>query len=174
MVIFHKRVTGISELALDRFLTRARRAARLKGTVNVLVTSSASMRSLNRRFRGKDKPTDVLSFPSEEASRGSRNQPGPGNVSIAGEIAISCDIASKNARLLGHSAADEIKILTLHGLLHIAGHDHERDEGQMAKLEGTLRAKLRLPTGLIERSEAGENTSSKHRVKIAKSRKRLR
>ena len=174
MVIFHKRVTGISELALDRFLTRARRAARLKGTVNVLVTSSSRMKSLNRRFRGKDKPTDVLSFPTEEASGGSRNQRGPGHVSIAGEIAISCDIASKNARLLGHSPGDEIKILTLHGLLHIAGHDHEQDEGQMAKLEGALRAKLRLPTGLIERSDAKEKPSSNRRVKIAKSRKRPR
>ena len=99
------------------------------------------MKSLNRQFRRKDKPTDVLSFPAE-----------PGIQSeLAGEIAISAEIATRNARTLGHSPAVEIKILVLHGILHLRGYDHECDNGEMARREKQLRAKLRLPLGLIER-----------------------
>jgi probable rRNA maturation factor len=143
LVIFQKRVPDLTDLALNRFITRARRAAALKGLVNVLITSSAEMKSLNRCFRGKDKPTDVLSFPAEP---GAQKQ-------FAGEIAISADMASQNARMLGHSPAAEVKILVLHGILHLRGYDHECDNGQMARREKQLRAKLRLPLGLIERSE---------------------
>ena len=86
----------------------------------MLVTGSSELRSLNRRFRGKDQPTDVLSFP-----------PGPCFVNgLAGDIAISADIAKQNARRLGHSAAQEIKILALHGVLHLVGYDHERDRAR--------------------------------------------
>lgn len=141
VIIFQKRVAGLVEPSLSRFVTRARHAAGLKGTVNVLLTSSADMKSLNRRFRGKDKPTDVLSFPAE-----------PDQKELAGEIAISVEIAAKNARALGHSPADEVKILVLHGLLHLRGYDHECDNGQMAKREKQLRARLHLPLGLIERT----------------------
>ena len=143
MVIFQKRVPDLTDLALNRFITRARRAAALKGLVNVLITSSAEMKSLNRRFRGKDKPTDVLSFPAEPDAQ----------KQFAGEIAISADMASQNARALGHSPAAEVKILVLHGILHLRGYDHECDNGQMARREKQLRAKLRLPQGLIERAE---------------------
>src|SRR5271169_5392683 len=101
LVIFQKRVADLTELALNRFVARARRAAGVKGKVNVLLTSSAEMKSLNRRFRGKDKPTDVLSFPAEPA----------GQRQFAGEIAIAADLAAQNARALGHSPAQEIKIL---------------------------------------------------------------
>ena len=142
MVIFRKRVADLTDLALDRFVVRARRAAGLKGTVNVLLTSSTEMKSLNRRFRGKDKPTDVLSFPAEP---GAQKQ-------FAGEIAISAEIAMQNARSLGHSPAEEVKILVLHGILHLRGYDHECDNGQMARREKQLRAKLHLPLGLIERA----------------------
>ena len=142
MVIFQKRVADLTELALDRFLARARRAAGLKGTVNVLLTTSAEMKSLNRRFRRKAQPTDVLSFPAEP---GARKQ-------FAGEIAISAEIAAQNAHALGHSPAEEVKILVLHGVLHLRGYDHERDRGQMVKREEQLRAQLHLPLGLIERA----------------------
>jgi probable rRNA maturation factor len=142
LVIFQKRVADLSELALDRFVARARRAAGVKGVINVLVTSSAEMKRLNRRFRGKDQPTDVLSFPAEPDLR----------KNLAGEIAISADIATKNARSLGHSSSDEVKILVLHGVLHLRGYDHEGDNGQMERREKQLRAKLRLPPGLIERA----------------------
>ena len=141
LVIFQKRVADLTSLALDRFVARARRAAGLNGIVNILITTSAEMKSLNRRFRGKDKPTDVLSFPADP------------NVQkqFAGEIAISAEIATKNARALGHSPAEEVKILVLHGVLHLRGYDHECDNGQMARREKQLRAKLHLPLGLIER-----------------------
>ena len=142
MVIFQKRVADLTELALSRFVARARRAAGLKGRVDVLLTSSAEMKSLNRRFRGKDKPTDVLSFPAEPAAQ----------KQFAGEIAISAEIAAQNAWALHHSPAEEVKILVLHGILHLRGYDHECDNGQMAKREKQLRAKLHLPLGLIERA----------------------
>ncbi len=142
MVIFQKRVADLTELAVRRFVARARRAAGLKGAVNVLLTSSAEMKSLNRRFGGKDTPTDVLSFPAEP---GAQKQ-------FAGEIAISAEIATKNARELGHSPAEEVKILVLHGVLHLRGCDHECDNGRMARREKQLRAKLHLPLGLIERT----------------------
>jgi probable rRNA maturation factor len=148
LVIFQKRVPYLTELALNRFVARARRAVGLEGTVNVLLTSSAEMKSLNRRFRRKDKPTDVLSFSAEP---GTQKQ-------FAGEIAISAEIASQNARALGHSPAEEIKILVLHGVLHLRGYDHECDNGQMAKREKQLRAKLHLPLGLIERTTIERTT----------------
>lgn len=155
MVIFQKRVADLSELALDRFVTRARHAAGLKGTVDVLLTSSLKMKSLNRRFRDKDKPTDVLSFPAEPEFR----------KAVAGEIAISAEIATKNARDLEHSPADEVRILVLHGVLHLRGYDHERDNGQMAKREKQLRAKLHLPLGLIERTGIERPTKAAPRRK---------
>jgi probable rRNA maturation factor len=142
MVIFRRTVPKLSEQALERFLLRARRVLRLGGSVNVLVTNSAELRILNRRFRGKDSSTDVLSFPADRDLR-----------FFAGDIAISAPIAAENARRLGHPLAEEIKILALHGLLHLAGYDHERDNGQMARKEAALRQQLRLPAGLIERAE---------------------
>jgi probable rRNA maturation factor len=150
LIILHKRVSGLSASSLERFVLRARRATRLRGTVNVLVTSGAALRSLNRQFRGKSKATDVLSFPSGSLI-GVRKP-------FAGEIAISADIAVQNALRLGHSAAQEVKILALHGILHLAGFDHERDNGKMAREEVKLRRLLRLPTALIERSQSGRGS----------------
>ena len=114
----------------------------LHGVSNILVTTSRELRALNRRFRGKDQPTDVLSFSPE---------PGFGDT-FAGDIAISAEIARQNARSLGHSDAQEIKILVLHGVLHLAGYDHENDNGVMAAKEAKLRRTLGLPVGLIERT----------------------
>lgn len=145
LVILKKRVVGLSEAVLARFLTRARRVAGLKGNVNVLITSSREIQSLNRRFRGKNKATDVLSFPALESA---------GNA-FAGDIAISADVAAQGARRFGHKTADEIKILALHGVLHLAGYDHENDKGEMARKEQQLRKKLGLPLGLIERVAGG-------------------
>ena len=104
----------------------------------MLITSSAELRRLNRRFRGKNEATDVLSFPSADGT--------------LGDLAISAEIAARNAHRLGHSATDEIKILILHGLLHLAGYDHETDDGVMARKEARLRRVLGLPVGLIERT----------------------
>jgi probable rRNA maturation factor len=144
LVILQRKVAGLSDAALERFALRARRAARVKGSVNVLVTSSATVQSLNRRFLGKNKATDVLSFPSRFSEPSTASK-------LAGDIAISADLAAQNAHTMGHSTAEEVKILTLHGILHLAGFDHERDNGQMARKELKLRRALRLPVGLIER-----------------------
>ncbi len=142
-MIFEKKVVGLSEAALGRFVARARRIAGLRGKVNVLITSSAAMRALNSRFRSQNKPTDVLSFPSELPNRHT--------IKFAGEIAISADIAVQNAVRLGHPAAVEVKVLVVHGILHLAGLDHERDNGEMAQKEAKLRRALHLPDSLIER-----------------------
>jgi probable rRNA maturation factor len=156
LVILQKKVAGLSEETLHRFVARARRAAGLRGTVNVLVTSSSAVRSLNRQFRERNQATDVLSFPAAspggQAGKASR---------LAGEVAISADIAMQNASRLGHPVAQEIKILTLHGILHLAGFDHERDNGEMARKESTLRRSLRLPAALIERVHAPNRGSAR-------------
>jgi len=138
MVIVHSKVRGVSARALGQFATRAQCAAGVRGEVDVLITSSAHVRRLNRRFCGKDKATDVLSFPVAEGT--------------AGDIAISAEVGVRNARRLGHSPADELKILILHGLLHLAGFDHETDGGAMARKEARLRRALGLPAALIERT----------------------
>jgi probable rRNA maturation factor len=147
-VIMSRRVPGLSERGLSNFLTSACRAAGLDGTATLLVTSSRRMRQLNAQFRGKDDPTDVLSFPSPSFVKG-----------FSGDIAISGEIAARNARALGHSAAIEVKILVLHGVLHLAGYDHANDNGQMAEKELRLRRKLGLPAALIERAAAKRSAS---------------
>ena len=145
-MILEKKIAGLNEGALVRFVLRARKAVGLRGQVNVLVTNSAALRSLNQRFRDQNKTTDVLSFPV--ASSPSQSRKGE---KLAGEVAISADIALKNAFRLGHPAALEVKILALHGILHLAGFDHERDNGEMARKEAELRRALGLPAALIER-----------------------
>jgi probable rRNA maturation factor len=153
LVVLRKRVTGLSEVALARFVALACRAVRLRSAVNVLVTGSRELRALNRRFRGEDKPTDVLSFPPVLGLADG----------YAGDVAISADIAAQNARRLGHPAAEEIKILVLHGVLHLAGYNHEHDGGEMASREQRLRRLLRLPVGLIERNGEAEAKSLNRR-----------
>jgi probable rRNA maturation factor len=148
LIILHKKVAGLSEPSLSRFVLRARQTAGLRGSVNVLVTTSSAMRSLNLQFRSQNKATDVLSFPAAPISATRKK-------AFAGEIAISAEIAAQSAARLGHSVALEIKILVLHGILHLAGFDHERDNGEMARKEVKCRRLLRLPLSLTERSLAG-------------------
>ena len=145
-MIIRRKVTGLTASTLERFVLRARRAVRLRQTVNVLVTNNHELRSLNRQFRGKDRPTDVLSFPAAVA-------PGRPLKQLAGELAISADVARENADRLGHPLAEEIKILALHGILHLAGFDHEHDHGQMSRREIQLRQELNLNSSLIERAQ---------------------
>lgn len=133
-----------SARTLSRFLAEAQSAVRLKGEVTVLLTTDAAIRKLNRQFRNKNKATDVLSFPAD----------GIGAEEIAGDLAISVPTALRQAIEQNHSLSTEIKVLVLHGLLHLAGYDHESDTGQMARRERLLRAKLTLPQGLIERAKA--------------------
>ncbi len=136
--------------ALSTFLRRAQETVRVRGLVTVLLTTDAAMRRLNRRFRGKSKPTDVLSFPALETA--SRRVSKPASQRIIGDLAISVDTARTQAVEQGHALATEIKVLMLHGLLHLAGYDHETDAGEMARRERALRARLALPLGLIERT----------------------
>lgn len=141
IIIFKRPVSGLSQRALTAFVAQACRATGLKGTVTVMVTDSREMRSLNSRFRGKNHATDVLSFPPPALDNG-----------FAGDIAVSLDIAARNARSRGHSLGQEVQILVLHGILHLAGYDHEDDQGEMAEREVRLRQRLKLPAGLIERT----------------------
>ena len=141
---FRHRSRGVRRRALGEFLEQlAARVAAGRGVV-CLITTDAELRRLNRRFLGQDRATDVLSFPSREPG-------GP-----LGEIAISFDRAVGQARELGHAVEQELRILMLHGMLHLAGMDHERDRGQMARAETRWRKQLGLPTGLIERSRRQE------------------
>lgn len=134
----------INRTRLSRYLLRARRAVCLEGQVDVLLTDDKTVKRLNRDFRGKNKATDVLSFPAGDFAEG-----------IVGDLAVSLDTAAKQARRFGLTLEDEIKTLLLHGLLHLAGYDHETDNGEMAAEETRLRAKLRLPSSLIARVEGG-------------------
>jgi probable rRNA maturation factor len=130
-----------STRSLSRFLRDAQSVVRLRGTATVLLTTDKAIRQLNKQFRGIDKATDVLSFPAVAVISG-----------IAGDIAISVPTALRQAREHGHPLGVEIRVLMLHGLLHLAGYDHETDGGRMAKREKVLRGRLGLPQGLIERS----------------------
>jgi len=141
---------GVSLRALERFARLARRAAGLQGDVHILITSNRALRTLNRQFRKKDKATDVLSFPPALAG------------GYAGDIGISAEIAAQQAQALGHSLAQELKVLMLHGMLHLAGYDHETDGGEMARKEERLRQKLGLNAGLIRRAGSTNNTA--HRI----------
>jgi probable rRNA maturation factor len=136
--------TTLSTPTLTRFLNRARAAVGVKGAVDVLLANDPTLRHLNKTFRNKNKSTDVLSFPAPSAFAAKH----------AGDLAISLETAARQAATHGHSLADEIKILILHGLLHLSGEDHETDNGEMAVREATLRRELRLPTTLIERTAA--------------------
>ena len=107
-----------------------------------LLADDRELRLLNRQSLGKNYPTDVLSFP----------EPGPDE--SLGELAISVERAREQAKLLGHDIEDEIRILMLHGVLHLLGMDHEKDRGRIARAETRLRKKLGLPAGLIERVRA--------------------
>jgi probable rRNA maturation factor len=82
---------------------------------------------------------------------------------MAGEIAVSAEIARENAERLGHSVANEVRILVLHGMLHLAGFDHEQDNGEMARKENRLRRQLKLEVGLIERMHPSNRVSAARR-----------
>ncbi len=125
---------------LAGFLASLEQVTRGKA-ISCLIADDAELRRLNRRFRGKNKATDVLSFPAE------------GDAAFAGDVAISADRARLQAAEHGHSFHDELRILMLHGALHLAGMDHECDQGQMRRAEGRWRRRFALPCGLIERSQ---------------------
>jgi probable rRNA maturation factor len=135
-LLFQHPSRKVARRPLRTFFAEA--AARIEngGAVTCLITDDPQMCALNRQFRGQDYATDVLSFPAEGGG---------------GEIAISLDTAARQAAELGHGVEQELCILMLHGLLHLAGMDHETDSGQMARAEAKWRKRLGLVPGLIER-----------------------
>ena len=153
-VILERRKTkDLSRLAVARFANRAQRVAGVRGEVGILLTGDEEIASLNQQFRNKAKPTDVLSFPALQAQAGAK-QPTRLRV-LGGDIAISLETARTQAADYGHPLLTEVKVLILHGMLHLAGYDHESDNGRMERLERRLRAELHLPAGLIERNGNG-------------------
>ena len=105
-----------------------------------VISDDSELRRLNHAFRGRDYSTDILSFPSQQSVRD------------MGDMIISAEAAEAQARQFGHGRTDEIRILMLHGLLHLAGMDHERDRGQMAGAERKWRQRLGLPLTVIARA----------------------
>jgi probable rRNA maturation factor len=120
--------------------------ARARGSVTVVLVGDTAMRRLNREWRDKDYATDVLSFPADDDGPRVRGQQ-----RHLGDIVIATGVATRQAREAGHAYGTELKVLALHGLLHLLGYDHETDEGQMRRVEARLRRKGGLAAGLIER-----------------------
>lgn len=139
-LIFHSGRRGIGRRGLRQFALELSRVVAGGKQFTCVITSDAELRRLNRQFRGQDTPTDVLSFPSAAGD------------GFLGDLAISADRAAEQAADLGHSLDDEVRILMLHGLLHLLGMDHENDRGRMARAEAAWRRKLGIPAGLIERA----------------------
>jgi probable rRNA maturation factor len=138
---------------LARWLTRVA-PVRARGQVTVALVSDARVRLLNRQYRGRDYATDVLSFPtSPDPSRQSARR-----VLHLGDIVIATGVARRQARRVGHAERIELRVLALHGLLHLLGYDHERDKGAMARLERRLRRKGGLRESLSERAAGGSTT----------------
>jgi probable rRNA maturation factor len=133
---------------LARWLPHAApRSAR--GRVAIAIVSDAEMTRLNRTYRGKNTPTDVLSFSEGDGPRTAAR--------TLGNLAIARGVAARQARQFGHSDATELKILALHGLLHLLGYDHDTDHGEMARAESRLRRRAGLPDGLIARAGTGRH-----------------
>ena len=145
MVLMRRVPSGLRRPPLEAFARRLRERVTAGLQFQCLITDDVELQRLNRQFLGKDYPTDVLSFPAAESQ---------GTLAGLGEIAISYQRARGQARAFGHSVSDEIRILMLHGVLHLIGMDHERDRGAMARTEAAWRHKLGLPTSLIERASA--------------------
>jgi len=113
-----------------RVLGAAAAALRVRGEVSLVLAGDRLLRRLNREFRGKDRPTDVLSFP------------GGGGEAGLGDVVISVERAERNARDFGRTLPEELDVLALHGFLHVLGYDHENDDGTMNRLERRLRRRL--------------------------------
>lgn len=150
MILNQQKRVRVKTRALDEFLKRALATLRLNSEAStVCLVSDAKIAQWNSAYRGKEGPTDVLSFPADGATK-HKQMPGravtsPKNGSgYLGDIAIAPAVAQRNALAAGHSLDQEIWILTLHGLLHLMGYDHETDNGTMERLEKRLRRKLRI------------------------------
>jgi probable rRNA maturation factor len=130
-------VVGTGAPALGDWL-RGIAPASARGHVTIAIAPDARVRALNKRFRRKDEATDVLSFPAGERGE-------------LGDVVIAAGVARRQALAAGHSLQTELRVLALHGLLHLLGYDHETDDGRMSRVERRLRLKGGLREGLIER-----------------------
>jgi probable rRNA maturation factor len=135
----------VDRKTIDQFVRALRTRVARGRPFDCLVTTDAELQRLNRTFRRKDYPTDVLSFPVNSPA----NSKGPDR--YLGDVAISWQRAREQAREFGHSVEAEIQVLMLHGVLHLLGLDHETDQGRMSRAETRWRRALGLPAGLIER-----------------------
>jgi probable rRNA maturation factor len=138
-VTFRRAPAGVRRAATERFARKLEAEAAKGRPFDCLISGDTELRRLNREFRGEDHATDVLSFPAAAPQE------------RLGDIAISAGRARAQARQYGHSLETEIRILMLHGVLHLLGMDHAADGGRMARAEKHWRARLKLPNGLIER-----------------------
>jgi probable rRNA maturation factor len=140
LLLFRRAPAGLPRRDLKEFAAVLHRELTGGREFCCLITDDRELRRLNRDFRQKDYPTDVLSFPSGEPA------------GSLGDIAISADRAAGQATEFDHSIAEEIKILMLHGLLHLTGMDHETDSGEMSRSEKQWRKRLGLAATLTERA----------------------
>ena len=147
------RATGLAA-----WLTRTA-PAKLGGEVSVALVSDARVRALNRDYRGLDYATDVLSFPSGDAGIHDHKAGRPDRPFL-GDIVIAVGVATRQAAAAGHALGTELRVLALHGLLHLAGYDHEQDQGEMAKAETRLRVRGGLRNGLLERARGRRRQTS--------------
>ena len=139
LISFRRKPATLNTEALQSFAEILRLRVAKRAEFHCLITGDAELQQLNQQYRGKDEPTDVLSF--------------PGEAPYLGDIAISMARARAQAKQFGHTPDDELRVLMLHGVLHLTGLDHETDAGQMARTEQRWRRKLGLSTSLTERSK---------------------
>jgi probable rRNA maturation factor len=152
MILSRQRAVRVALRPLERFLSRVKRELGLvRAVISICLVSDAEIAKMNQAFRKKKGPTDVLSFPTEARTRPMRirrhragRKSRSTTTEFLGDIAISPEAARRNATLLGRSLLDEMRVLILHGVLHLLGYDHETDRGEMDRVEALLRAKLRL------------------------------
>jgi probable rRNA maturation factor len=179
VIVNQQHRVALRRAPLAAFLSRVQRELEVPaGAVTVAFVTDAAMRKMNHAYRGKDKPTDVLSFPSSNSDEAKRRQAFPPrapkrgepaalpsrllrasqnslrscpNTSYLGDIAIAPAVARRNARRCGRALDNELRILILHGVLHLLGYDHETDRGQMDRVEARLRRRLGLEDGVSKR-----------------------
>ncbi len=155
-VTFRRVPPDFARRPIERFARRLQLEVAQGRPFDCLITGDADLRRLNLKFLGNDYPTDVLSFPGPDPQKRRVPRPAPGPTRRSGgcpvgDIAISFPRARAQALAFGHDTGQEVQILMLHGLLHLLGMDHATDSGRMARAETRWRARLGLPTGLIER-----------------------
>jgi probable rRNA maturation factor len=136
---------------------------RARGIVSIALVSDGRIRELNRAYRRKDYATDVLSFPVNARKTPSAGPKPAAQAAHLGDIAIATGVARRQAREAGHSEGTELRVLALHGLLHLLGYDHERDAGRMRRVEQRLRRAGGLREGLIERAHPSRPMRAKQR-----------